>query len=260
YAASCNPSRRAKKLDKPLVDGLVQHRPAILPKPTAETELTPDLSDSPPPPSRRGRKPGIASRSARETQRKLNHSIIEKARRTKINDALATLKELIPRDFATKSPAAAAEEDDDDDEEYGPKKSKGNGEKEFKLEILVKTVAYMQTLLTKVSKLEDQLGSSCPECSAPSLKRKRSTTDDGGESESSKKYSKPEAESRLPSIASWLPQIDPSLLSPSEMYQLPSPASTHLSPVLDSTPPLLTLTPSLVSAEEEAAVAITKLR
>ena len=47
--------------------------------------------DAAPAPKRRGRKPGTMSRSARESLRKLNHSRIEKARRTKINETLSVL-------------------------------------------------------------------------------------------------------------------------------------------------------------------------
>ena len=57
------------------------------------------------------------SRAARETQRKLNHSIIEKARRTKINDALATLRQLVPSDFDGKKSDKNAAGDEEDDEE-----------------------------------------------------------------------------------------------------------------------------------------------
>lgn len=52
-----------------------------------------------PAPKRRGRKPGNQPRSVRESQRKINHSLIEKARRSKINDALGALKELVPSDY-----------------------------------------------------------------------------------------------------------------------------------------------------------------
>jgi len=150
---------------------------------------------------RRGRKPG-GSRTAREREslRKLNHSIIEKARRTKINETLATLKQLIPPDFGN--------DVEDVDCEDNRKKRKQKGDKEFKLEILVRTVAYMQVLLDKVAVLE--AGQRCTNCHRPE---------------------------ELPSISSWLPQIDPALA------QLPSPpASTHFSPIIPAqVPPLLSL-------------------
>lgn len=119
-----NPPRRAKRprLD---TDPVALHpsastsanpppprsRPQLLPK---GDDLSPhQLNDSPeyhssdeeeddydpgepaPAPKRRGRKPGPMSRTARESQRKLNHSRIEKARRTKINETLATLSNLV---------------------------------------------------------------------------------------------------------------------------------------------------------------------
>ena len=66
--------------------------------PPHTTHDTPD-AHSPPQQKRRGRKPGILSRAARESQRKMNHSRIEKARRLKINDTLTTLRALVPADF-----------------------------------------------------------------------------------------------------------------------------------------------------------------
>ncbi|KAI6097367.1 hypothetical protein EV401DRAFT_1067749 [Pisolithus croceorrhizus] len=56
-----------------------------------------DALPQPPPPKRRGRKtmaPCLAPPV--RLSAKLNHSLIEKARRTKINDALATLRQLVP--------------------------------------------------------------------------------------------------------------------------------------------------------------------
>ncbi|KAM6489988.1 hypothetical protein JOM56_014567 [Amanita muscaria] len=135
-------------------------------------------------PRKRGRKPGPLSRSAREAQRKLNHSIIEKARRTKINDALAALRQLVPSDFSRPSPSNNTNSDDeiededdkedDEDAEYHNSLSAGkkpalsgtakNGkkreEKEFKLEVLDRTVAYLQDLTQRYDELQmrhDQL-------------------------------------------------------------------------------------------------------
>ncbi|TEB25519.1 hypothetical protein FA13DRAFT_1738236 [Coprinellus micaceus] len=138
-------------------------------------EVTSDDAQAPPPaapapgPAKRGRKPGPLSRAAREAQRRLNHSIIEKARRTKINDALATLKEMVPTDYAqAKSPTlgpvdSEGEEDVDEYQLGSSSKSKKAGkkpekEKEFKLEILVRTVAYMKDLIGRVSDLEKEVG------------------------------------------------------------------------------------------------------
>jgi hypothetical protein len=170
YTASCNPPRRAKRArttldlsspealsDSPPDSDWVPDRlqqPRILPKPPgpprdaakADEQLT----------KRRGRKPGSGSgmsRSARESMRKQNHSRIEKARRTKINDALAALRVLVP-----KRTELAVEDVDEPVETKGKKskaKAKEGEEKEFKLEILVRTVAYMEELVEKVKRLED---------------------------------------------------------------------------------------------------------
>ncbi|KXN84271.1 hypothetical protein AN958_12805 [Leucoagaricus sp. SymC.cos] len=225
YSASCNPPRRAKRprisdadpnyTPRPSaaaspVGATVQPRP-ILPrrapppaKPLAPStpssgsppsEFTPDSPIDEPvplpvkPASKRGRKPGPLSRSAREAQRRLNHSIIEKARRTKINNALATLKELVPLDYGKKIKSQEDNsddegepgEEDDDDGEYGtgagdgsaekkkpkpkPSGKKEEKEREYKLEILVRTVAFMQDLLQRIAVLEQQQTNSNPVCS-----------------------------------------------------------------------------------------------
>ncbi|KAF5392831.1 hypothetical protein D9757_000991 [Collybiopsis confluens] len=152
------------------------------------------------PAAKRGRKPASAtsalSRSAREAQRKLNHSIIEKARRTKINEALGELARLSVEVglldagsrsvtvAASKQPAEKASEDeetdeevegvdgDDNDDDYeGSSRTrnggKGNsksasdsnskGKDKFKLDILVRTVEDMRLLLGKVKSLESEL-------------------------------------------------------------------------------------------------------
>ena len=172
--------------------------------PTVSAESFADsmISMTPPPPAaKRGRKPGPLSKSAREAQRRLNHSIIEKARRTKINDALATLKQLVPADYLHKkqNPEDDEEEliDDDDEDNYEdgaakkatattkqrPKGKKEEKEKEFKLEILVRTVAFLQDLLERVNELEASATppAVCHNCGnepgKPFKKRKRSQTD-----------------------------------------------------------------------------------
>ncbi len=234
YAATCNPPRRAKR---PSISDLGPRD--ILPMPgsfagesalastaspvTKRTRNSSNASHSerpysprvsaesfdsmmsmtpPPPAAKRGRKPGPLSKSAREAQRRLNHSIIEKARRTKINDALATLKQLVPADYLHKkqNPEDDEEEliDDDDEDNYEdgaaakkatattkqkPKGKKEEKEKEFKLEILVRTVAFLQDLLERVNELE--VGATPPavchncgdEAGKPFKKRKRSQTD-----------------------------------------------------------------------------------
>ncbi|KDR77291.1 hypothetical protein GALMADRAFT_139287 [Galerina marginata CBS 339.88] len=198
YAASCNPPRRAKRAPNDTIASVPapspppQHR-AILPmRPYAPraTTTAADPSAAPPPPAKRGRKPGPLSRTAREAQRRLNHSIIEKARRTKINDALATLKQLVPLNYGQQkqAPTESRDEDDEDEDEDDydyddgtkkPKaKPKGTGkkeekEKEFKLEILVRTVSFLQDLLERVAVLEANTSLPCQNCAAGKDQKKR---------------------------------------------------------------------------------------
>jgi hypothetical protein len=195
YAASCNPPRRAKRTrsdsSSPTAASPTQPRPllpkqAALPlKPSGSNPSSSPTSESAASsaPGRRGRKPGLLSRSARDAQRRLNHSIIEKARRTKINNALATLKELVPPDYGRKAKTQehlSEEEDetdnDDVDDDYGGDKKKSKAkpagrkeekEREYKLEILIRTVSYMQDLLQRVAELEQQGATVCPQCGTP---------------------------------------------------------------------------------------------
>jgi len=166
YAASCNPPRRAKRPSSsisaiPGPDRDAQPLPPLAPtiiSVTADVTRPPDDDDvvaDVPQPKRRGRKPSSLSRAARESMRRQNHSRIEKARRTKINDALAMLRDLVPTDAGRGVTAAADEsaDEDDEDDEFGsgnPKKPGKNKqqrqEKEFKLEILEKAVLYVQEL------------------------------------------------------------------------------------------------------------------
>jgi Helix-loop-helix DNA-binding domain len=202
YAASCNPARRAKhsyiddspqspsKKLNPTTADLSRNVPPILPRRSApeatqETTNTPTVAQ--PTKAKRGRKPGPLSRTARETQRKLNHSIIEKARRTKINEALATLRELVPKDYGSSKDKYLNDDDDEveeNDGRQGKSKSKTTGkreekEKEFKLEILVRTVSFMQDLLVRVQEMEAG-AQPCSKCAArESFKRKRDDTDEG---------------------------------------------------------------------------------
>ncbi|KAF8188050.1 hypothetical protein BJ912DRAFT_1042637 [Pholiota molesta] len=195
YAASVNPPRRAKRAappssaqEAPQSSTSVAPRPIMPMKPYTPraTTTASDPAEPPPPPAKRGRKPGPLSRTAREAQRRLNHSIIEKARRTKINDALAALKQLVPVNYGQQQPTDSAagsreqrngdEDDEDDNDEDGdyedggpvkksknsstttapkPKGKKEEKEKEFKLEILIRTVSFLQDLLKRVATLED---------------------------------------------------------------------------------------------------------
>ncbi|GJE86331.1 BHLH domain-containing protein [Phanerochaete sordida] len=267
YNASCNPPRKAKR---PRTDAEItppqasqpqqqRPRPPILPRDLHQPERESSDGDedeeddydpvSPPPAAstkRRGRKPGPLSRSARESQRKLNHSRIEKARRTKINETLATLSNLVSEAERQRGGIPEVEE------------RARKGEKEFKLDVLVKTVTYIQELMHKVNILESR---TCARCSAsngpspmmspesPARKRKASDLDidvdvisvvddevDMPESPLSplpppvkpvraspsiRAQSKAPSQSPcLPPISSWLPNpyVDPSCLS-----TLPSP-------------------------------------
>lgn len=97
----------------------------------------------PPPKAKRGRKPNPAGlKSAREALRKESHSRIEKRRREKINETLTTLRELI------------------DEEENGARQQHSpppRPEKEFKLELLERTVVFVRGLLDKTRRLEQEL-------------------------------------------------------------------------------------------------------
>lgn len=177
---------------------------------SSDDQAEDDAYDTPPPASqlkRRGRKPGALSRGAREAQRKINHSLIEKARRTKINDALAALRELVPAEYKRVNEAAEASGEDEDNE---PKKGKGKskaGEKEFKLEILVRTVAYLQDLTEKVKRLEEDGCKQCIRQSSSDARGSKRRKQDVEEEESARTEvgSGDDSSSRLPSISTWLP-------------------------------------------------------
>jgi hypothetical protein len=256
YSASCNPPRRAKRPSSggnppPAVEERTsQSLPALAPAIAAlSADVMPpadddDFNTAPdvPQPKRRGRKPSSLSRAARESMRRQNHSRIEKARRTKINEALSMLRDLVPADTGRKLSAAADEsvddDDDDDDDEFGSgsgkkptaSRSKQKQEKEFKLEILEKAVAYVQELQEKVRVLEVR---GCVRCSSVEMapthspKRKReevSSANDAHNPHSSvdvpeerpnKRFATaqtvalpvlPHSNTRLPSISSWLPK------------------------------------------------------
>ena len=229
-----NPPRRVKRLrELALKDSSSSTSvPAVNPPlPTSSSPRAPT-----PPPStatqrRRGRKPaGPLSKSAREQLRKTNHSVIEKRRREKINEALAALRELVPHD----------KQDGD-----------GKEDKEFKLEVLVRTVEYLRIMVAKVENLE---GSLCQKCGGPvhkaptssnestevhrAVKRKRLEYSEEARRKLDKESPDPDATvltssqssrtsqppPRLPSISSWM--IDPPVGGPlvnSHPYQLPSP-------------------------------------
>ncbi|KAH7883067.1 hypothetical protein F5I97DRAFT_1978952 [Phlebopus sp. FC_14] len=234
YAASSNPPRRAKR---PRADTNADASSSS----STPSQPDDDASDAPPPPKRRGRKPGTLSRAAREAQRKINHSLIEKARRTKINDALASLRQLVPLEYKR---ANDAPDDDEEDEEYevtsnGKPKPKGTGDKEFKLEILVRTVAYLQDLTEKVRQLQE---TGCPSCAEPiscakDLRTSHRKQDTRPSETHSARTSRP---SPLPPISTWLPS------SVEEQATLPmTPSQSPSFGPLTSGPPLRLPVPQL---------------
>lgn len=236
YSATCNPPRKAKR---PRFEAQPSghassssspHQPKIAP--AAAGHSSPETSPASPARKR------TMSRAAREAQRKMNHSLIEKARRTKINEALSTLKALVPPDYHRI--------DDVDDQDGGVLQSNGKGkkeekEKEFKLEILERTVGYLQELTERIKVLEQRDDGRCEKC-AGSGKRKRTTGDPP-------RFNSIE-DDRLPSISSWLPQVvpvtpsesQPSMsTSPLSQFYLNTPVSTNMVDVHLSRPPPLTL-------------------
>jgi len=217
--------------------------------------------------------------------RRENHSRIEKARRTKINEALAMLRDLVPPDAGRKLsvPADDSADEDEEDDEFGstsgkkPPANKGNQrqEKEFKLEILEKAVAYVQELQERVHLLEVR---GCVRCSntdmdmAPTHHPKRkhdevlsSASDDYGSHSAEVPVERPSkrlvttqpvapphlfsSNTRLPSISSWLPKsvadcvLPESHTPPINPIQLPTPpASAVIGPITSpQVPPALRL-------------------
>jgi len=179
----------------------------------------------------RPRKSGKISRSARDSLRRQNHSRIEKARRTKINEALDTLRTLVP---------PSVREDANDEDEEGAEGKKRGQQKEFKLEILVRTVTYMKQLISRVEELESKYCQSPPRVLQPrGLKRKRDeifqqlldeepvpvpTSKTNGESTSRASTTSP----RLPPISTLFQQPNNTSLAslPTSPDQLPSPPTT----------------------------------
>ncbi|KAF7298107.1 BHLH domain-containing protein [Mycena chlorophos] len=244
YAGSCNPPRSARQTMRARSPSESSSASEYTPEP----RLSPKIATVDPPSAtasvgpKRGRKPAVLSRTAREAQRKLNHSIIEKAsledttilgvyldgttqaRRTKINEALATLKQLVPASYGQQQADEA-----DDAEEEGSKK-KGGKEKEFKLEILIKTVAYMEDLVERVRVLE--AGPSCSNC-----KRKRSQSDVTAEAPPEKRRQTSGDDFSLPPISAWLsPEFSSHLPSPPSSARVAPTASIQLPPALSLGP------------------------
>jgi hypothetical protein len=134
------------------------YRPRASPMPTIGASASPAKQQK-----KRGRKPNPnpSVRTAREAARKANHSVIEyverhacvqllwlirlhrKKRREKINQALTELRTLVPAD---------------DTPEASPTT------KDFKLEVLVRTVSHLQMLAGRVRELESAAASSASHC------------------------------------------------------------------------------------------------
>lgn len=281
YAASVNPPRKAKR---PRTDAepaaapssssqaaaqQSRQRPPILPRDTfGSTGGSPGEHDSTdeedeydpvepvPAPKRRGRKPGPLSRSARESQRKLNHSRIEKARRTKINETLATLSNIVneaekQRVASGKAPAPAEE--------------KGKGEKEFKLDVLVKTVTYIQELMDKVKSLEARPCERCAGTShsppqpapasppeSPTLSRKRKASDVDVEILEVADEADDEAEAESPRLAAH-PARNTALPSPPSRAQSKAPSQSPCLPPISAWLPNPYVDPSCLGALPEPA-------
>ncbi|GAA6000897.1 uncharacterized protein JCM10292_006480 [Rhodotorula paludigena] len=127
-------------------------------------------SASPPPGSGAaagGRSAGAASK------RKVSHSLIERRRREKINDCLATLRETVPslKEEGEKKIARA--------KERGRKRGRGDeaGERGglHKLEILQGTIGYIEQLRSRIAALEEAATRSPPAASSTSSPRPTAT-------------------------------------------------------------------------------------
>ena len=251
YAATCNPPRKAKRPNTsgptfPPTDRSAQPLPPLAPaiasatsdimRPPPDNE---DMSTEVPQPKRRGRKPSSLSRAARESMRRQNHSRIEKARRTKINDALAMLRDLVPADARRKLSLTgddSVDEEDDEDDDFGsalssskkPGKNKQRQEKEFKLEILEKAVFYVQELQEKIRVLEARGCARCSNVSSsaahrPKRKHEAMPSSDDYDSHSSLDTVMDRPAKRLSSSHSILPPLSPT--PPSVPAPAPGPST-----------------------------------
>ncbi|KAH7912850.1 hypothetical protein BJ138DRAFT_1147315 [Hygrophoropsis aurantiaca] len=278
YSASCNPPRRAKRLRSnsgSLIASPGRYARTHPEAPFLASEVDREDSDDEgqaapaPAPKRRGRKPAMLSRAAREAQRKVNHSLIEKARRTKINDALSTLRELVPPEYKRSVDSATGHESDEDGADTRKNKGKPKEEKEFKLEILVRTVAYLQDLREKMKELENGTCQRCAEdlqerevskCRGRDREVKDALSETPRGSSVASRASTVES-TRLPSISAWLPRsgkpanalfptsshspsLQPLLNPMSTHHQLPTPPTSESLPPASTSyplPPMLTL-------------------
>jgi hypothetical protein len=197
------------------------------------------------------RKSGTTTRNARDMLRKSNHSRIEKRRREKINEALASLRDLVPHSA---------------EEEEGSKTKEGSvgrkkEDKEFKLEVLERTVIYVRKLKDMVRQLEESLTPERLECGTCGERKRRKLVikieeDEEMENASAtlptpssemmsgirSAFSGPDFASRLPPISSLISCVDTQSQSQS---QLPSPPSsvhsTNSTPFPLLPPPALSL-------------------
>lgn len=234
----------------------------------------PSLSTVVPPPQKRGRKPhpNPAVRSAREAARRANHSVIEKRRREKINNALSELRTLVPTQLDEGLAGVGSTSNDP---------TAGNATKvqpkEYKLEVLVRTVAYLKQLVDRVESLERVTpnrvqGSTeareqnipldckpsvgpimpgpglCTNCAAP---LRLSDPHIPSSSEANSTY-----QQRLPSLASLLnpgPPPNQQLLSPPASGSLCPTHRGSTSPYFPSRPPSLHLPSSSLSLPQQMA-------
>ncbi|GAA5905141.1 hypothetical protein JCM5296_006927 [Sporobolomyces johnsonii] len=123
-----------------------------------------DASVSPPPPASSSARAGGSGSSSAPSKRKVSHSLIERRRREKINECLATLRETVPnlREEGERKLARA--------KERGRKRGKGDDAGErgglHKLEILQGTIEYIDSLRAHISALEEQLPASSSQLSS----------------------------------------------------------------------------------------------
>ncbi|KAI6111773.1 hypothetical protein EV401DRAFT_2211879 [Pisolithus croceorrhizus] len=238
YAASCNPPRAVQNVFAQTQAHTRTHsHPSLCRRPPSNPDDDDDDKDAlpqPPPPKRRGRKPGTMSRAAREAQRKINHSLIEKARRTKINDALATLRQLVPADH--KRAASFEDQDDSDEGDLDPTTTTATNQNDRNREAHLREKKSSSSKSSSVKALERD---GCPHCQrpisgliddSPVKSTHMSVADEPRPSKPQNPTSQP---SRLPSISTWLPTLAPSQ-SPScdhssaDVGGISLPATTHL--------------------------------
>ncbi|KAG8750508.1 hypothetical protein FRC14_000439 [Serendipita sp. 396] len=177
---------------------------------SAATKVTPVRA-------KRGRKPNTNAslRNAREAARKANHSVIEKKRREKINQALAELRTLVPADEP---------------------ESNLNG-KDFKLEVLVRTVSHLKRVTSRVNELERALA--IVRTRNTQTRTSGSSGSARGEEETGERIQLPSVSALLMSLPTPPPSGTLSLASPSleSVTPLQLPIASLSSERIDSLPP-----------------------